>query len=206
MTKAILIISVCLGLVVVALVQRRRYQRRIDALMSRLERIEQAEYAEYGGADDRGEGEVVTGDRSSADAGGAAVQAGSRDVLAGKTSFVRRVVDRDPSQAQGLAERAIFAVYRQLEEQYTPSLLAEELHISLRTLERGLALELGCTPRQLILAMKMRAARDLLLTGRFRVNEVATKLAFSSPFHFSSSFKTFYRVTPSHLVKDRQDS
>jgi transcriptional regulator GlxA family with amidase domain len=119
------------------------------------------------------------------------------DVLAGRTTYVRRLVDGEDGSALGLADQAIVAVHRRLEEAVQPADIADELCVSLRTLERGLATVLDCTPRQLILAMKMREARRLLETEDLTVSEVAYRLGFSSPGHFSRRFSAFYREPPS---------
>ena len=88
---------------------------------------------------------------------------------------------------------------RRITVNLAPADLAAALCVSLRTLERGLASALDCTPSQLILAMKMREARRMLRSGRYRVGEVADRLGFPSQFHFSRRFKAYYRVPPSEL-------
>ena len=45
--------------------------------------------------------------------------------------------------------------------------------------------------------MKMREAKRLLEVGDLRVNEVASRLGFSSPFYFSRRFRTFFGMSPS---------
>ena len=96
-----------------------------------------------------------------------------------------------------LADQAIVKIHQHLDDGYRPAQLADDLHISLRTLERGLADLFDCSPSQLITAMKMREARRLLVTREYRVNEVASRLGFSSPFYFSRRFRTFFGVSPS---------
>jgi AraC-like DNA-binding protein len=123
----------------------------------------------------------------------------SGDVLAGMTSHVNRIVESGGGIAQSLADQAIFCVHRNIEENVAPAAIAEELFVSLRTLERGLSVALDCTPSQLILAMKMREARRLLEVGEGRVADVAERLGFANAFHFSRRFKSFYRVSPSEL-------
>jgi AraC-like DNA-binding protein len=123
----------------------------------------------------------------------------SGDVLAGLTSRVVRLVSGSGEEAGTLAEQAIRCIHQNLDRGLTANRLAEELHVSLRTLERGLLLALECTPRQLILAMKMREARRLLLGGRLLVKEVAFRLGFGDQYHFSRCFKSFYHVAPSVL-------
>ena len=99
---------------------------------------------------------------------------------------------------RALADQTIVCIHRSIEKRLAPGQLADALCVSLRTLERGLGETLGCTPRQLILAMKMREARRLLLRGA-RVGEVADRLGFANVFHFSRRFKAFYHVAPSEV-------
>lgn len=122
------------------------------------------------------------------------------DVLAGKTSHIARVIEGSGAEAVSLADQALVIVHRRLDEPITPNDVAEALYVSLRTLERGLAEELGCTPRQLILAVKMREARRMLRDGRYQVQEVAGQLGFASASHMSRRFKSFYRVSPSDMI------
>lgn len=61
--------------------------------------------------------------------------------------------------AHPLADQAIACVHRRIRENVTPSQIAADLYAFLRTLERGLAATLDCSPSQLILAMKMREAK-----------------------------------------------
>jgi len=184
------------SVVVIFLVLQRRQRQQMRALLDRLERLE----VRWVEADESEEAGVVgvsaaTGPESGDDS----TITPSGDVLAGKTSYVRHLVESGGATAQGLADQAIFSVHKHLERNVTPGEIADELFVSLRTLERGLAVVLDCTPSQLILAMKMREARRLLRDDRLRVSEVADRLGFANPFHFSRRFKSFYRIAPSEL-------
>lgn len=127
----------------------------------------------------------------------------SGDVLAGRTSYVRRVVDGETPRPVSTGELAIRIVHAALDRSLTPADMASELSISLRTLERALGSEFDCTPRQLIEAMKMREAYRLLNDGRYRVNEVAYRLGYTSPSHFSRRFRTFYHCAPTEVGNRR---
>jgi AraC family carnitine catabolism transcriptional activator len=105
------------------------------------------------------------------------------------------------SGSRTLADRTILAIHSRIEQRVSPRQLADDLNVSLRTLQRVLAATLECTPRQLIVTMKMREARRLLLTGDLRVTEVAYRLGFSSPAHFSNRFRSFYRCPPSSFIR-----
>jgi len=181
-----------LAVVVVLLVWVRQERVRAAALMARLEELE----ARLEGASAEPTASPISEPPAAA---GHPEPTPSGDVLAGLTSRVGRLVARSGEPAGTLAEQAILCVHRNLSQALTAHGLAEELHVSLRTLERGLLLALDCTPRQLILATKMREARRLLLAGRLLVKEVAFRLGFGDQYHFSRCFKSFYHVAPSDV-------
>lgn len=188
---------------VVLLAFQHRLKRQMTGLMGRLDELERT-VPVFGGdekpATAAGENEAeLESDRETG-------LNPSRDVLAGRTSFVRRAVEGELSLPTSLAGQTIALVHSKIEARLSPTELAGELAISLRTLERGLAAELGCTPRQLISAMKMREARRMLVSGKYRVNEVALRLGFATPSHFSRCFRTFYRTPPSELARRARTS
>lgn len=190
-------VTLAIGVVVLIILQRRQ-QRQVRMLLDRLDGIE-ARLAVGTAGEAPGDGPAPPGDEVfSSDAGSSPP---SGDVLAGLTSHVQRIV-QGAVGARSLADQAILCVYRRLRENLTPAQMAADLYVSLRTLERGLAATLDCSPRQLILAVKMREAKRLLASGR-RVGEVAEHLAFANAFHFSRRFKSFYRVAPSELRQRR---
>lgn len=191
--------AVLLAVVVaLLLVLQRRQRQQMRALLGRLERLE-AHWT--GGLHPEAPAMAGVASQVATQAGDDSITP-SGDVLAGRTSYVRHLVESGGSTAQGLADQAIFCVHKHLEANVTPGEIADELYVSLRTLERGLAVALDCTPSQLILAMKMREARRMLKVEHLRVSEVAERLGFANPFHFSRRFKSFYRVSPSELRQE----
>lgn len=174
-----------------ALWLQARDRRRVCDLVERLDRLEQVLQGQLPAvAPSRGD-ETAAGSES-----GASQVSG--DVLRGRTTWVRQLVARPTAPFLPLADQAIVQVHAALHRNLTPADLAGALCVSLRTLERGLAQTLACSPRQLILAVKMREARRLLRQGA-RVSEVAERLGFASAFHFSRRFKGFYHAAPSEL-------
>lgn len=95
--------------------------------------------------------------------------------------------------------RSTCFIYENLERPLTPGELAEGLNLSLRSLQRGLAGFLSCTPRELILAIKMREAKRALVVDEARVQEAARAVGFDDPFHFSRRFKAYYGVSPTEM-------
>ncbi len=176
---------------------RRAWDRReIRALLARIERLETAWEERALQPDDDAD---TVPERAGAPAAGSPTNGTpSGDVLAGRTSHVKRLLGRSGAPLRSLGDQAILRVYERIGEGLTPVELAAELCVSLRTLERGLAQALECTPRQLILTVKMREARRLLQQG-YRVAEVAQQLGFVNAFHFSRRFKALYHLAPSQV-------
>jgi AraC-like DNA-binding protein len=102
--------------------------------------------------------------------------------------------------------RATVFIYENLDQPIAPTDLAGDLNLSLRSLQRGLSTSLNCTPRELILAIKMREGKRLLLDEGCRVQEAARAVGFDDPFHFSRRFKAYYLVSPSEMQARRSRS
>lgn len=81
--------------------------------------------------------------------------------------------------------------------------LATRCGVSLRTLQRTCQDELGASPRDVILTVKMQRAHELLTSGRWRVGEVAEQVGFDSPYHFSRRFKDLFGKPPSAVIPAR---
>jgi AraC-like DNA-binding protein len=102
--------------------------------------------------------------------------------------------------------RATIFIYERLDQPITPTDLADDLNLSLRSLQRGLSTSLSCTPRELILAIKMREGKRLLLDEGCRVQEASRAVGFDDPFHFSRRFKGYYQMSPSEMQARRSRS
>ncbi len=127
----------------------------------------------------------------------------STDSLATKILGTLDGRSTDEDTPAGLARRALEHVESHLDRTVSVADLARAVHVSPRTLQRALKTALGCSPREFILAVKMRSARRLLEEGAYRVSEVAYRVGFENPDHFSRRFKAYYRVPPSSMRPDR---
>ncbi len=107
---------------------------------------------------------------------------------------------------QALAEMAVAYVKANLTEPLAVGELAKALHLTPRTLQRGIRRGLTCTPRELILAVRMTEAKRLLKTGVLRVSEVGYQVGFGDPAHFSRRFKAYFRCTPSEFAQQYRDA
>ena len=99
-------------------------------------------------------------------------------------------------QPESLELRAMRAIHERLTAPLAPTELADALCVSLRTLERQLTEALGCTPSELILAVKMREARRLIARPELQVQEIARRVGYDDPAHFSRRFKAYFGLAP----------
>jgi len=72
--------------------------------------------------------------------------------------------------------------------------------ISEAQLRRIFHAELGVSPKQYLVRVRMEYACRLLSAEGLRVGEVADLLGFASPFQFSAQFRRFYGVPPSRYT------
>jgi AraC-like DNA-binding protein len=107
---------------------------------------------------------------------------------------------------QALAEMALAYVKLHVSENLSVTDLAAALHMSSRTLQRGFKRALNCTPRELLLAVRMTEAKRLLKAGVHRVGEVGYQVGFEDPAHFSRRFKAYFQCTPSDFAQQYRDA
>lgn len=102
----------------------------------------------------------------------------------------------DPRDRE-FAERVLAHVRRHLNQPLGPADLAQQFHVSLRTLQRRLKSGLDTSPQDLVLAARLEAARGLLRDGRLRVGEVAARVGFEDLSHFSRRYRQAFGHPPS---------
>ncbi len=79
----------------------------------------------------------------------------------------------------------------------TVAALCDELGVQERTLRNLCQRVLGCSPKQMISRIRLETAQQLLTNTSLSVSAIATELGFSSPFHFSRSFREHFSLPPS---------
>ena len=92
--------------------------------------------------------------------------------------------------------KAISMMREQLETPVSPALIAQEIGISTRQLERLFGKYLNTSPKRYYMEMRMERARNLLIQTEASITEVAMACGFESPGHFSKVYKTWCGVTP----------
>ncbi len=83
-----------------------------------------------------------------------------------------------------------------IEEPISPSVLATEVGMSTRQLERLFRRYLNRSPKRYYMELRLQKARNLLMQTDMSVINVALACGFSSPSHFSKCYRSHYDTTP----------
>ena len=93
-----------------------------------------------------------------------------------------------------------------IEEPISPSILARDVGMSTRQLERLFRRYLDRSPKRYYMELRLQKARNLLMQTDMSVINVALACGFASPSHFSKCYRAHYETTPyrergSHAAK-----
>ena len=83
-----------------------------------------------------------------------------------------------------------------IEEPISPSILAREVGMSTRQLERLFRRYLNRSPKRYYMELRLQKARNLLMQTDMTVINVALACGFASPSHFSKCYRAHYQTTP----------
>ena len=100
----------------------------------------------------------------------------------------------------GVRHPKLSAVIRKMEqnieEPISPSILAQEVAMSTRQLERLFRRYLNRSPKRYYMEIRLSKARNLLMQTDMSVINVALACGFASPSHFSKCYRAHYNTTP----------
>jgi transcriptional regulator GlxA family with amidase domain len=100
----------------------------------------------------------------------------------------------------GVRHPKLSAVIRKMEqnieEPISPSILAQEVGMSTRQLERLFRRYLNRSPKRYYMEIRLSKARNLLMQTDMSVINVALACGFASPSHFSKCYRAHYNTTP----------
>ncbi len=89
-----------------------------------------------------------------------------------------------------------------LSHPWTSGEMAAKVHVSEKQLERLCRQELGRTPRQQLIWLRMRRASELLAEDTHKISSIAAEVGYENPFVFSTTFKRCMGWPPSeHLSR-----
>ncbi len=83
-----------------------------------------------------------------------------------------------------------------IEEPISPSVLARDVSMSTRQLERLFRRYLNRSPKRYYMELRLQKARNLLMQTDMSVINVALACGFASPSHFSKCYRAHYQITP----------
>ena len=83
-----------------------------------------------------------------------------------------------------------------IEEPISPSVLAQDVGMSTRQLERLFRRYLNRSPKRYYMELRLQKARNLLMQTDMSVINVALACGFASPSHFSKCYRSHYNTTP----------
>ena len=83
-----------------------------------------------------------------------------------------------------------------IEEPISPAVLARDVGMSTRQLERLFRRYLSRSPKRYYMELRLQKARNLLMQTDMTVINVALACGFASPSHFSKCYRSHYDTTP----------
>jgi transcriptional regulator GlxA family with amidase domain len=108
-----------------------------------------------------------------------------------RLSVPTRIGVRHPKLSQ-----VIQMMENNLEEPISPSILAKDVGMSTRQLERLFRRYLNRSPKRYYMEIRLQKARNLLMQTDMSVINVALACGFASPSHFSKCYRAHYETTP----------
>ena len=92
--------------------------------------------------------------------------------------------------------RVIQMMEKNIEEPISPAILAKDVGMSTRQLERLFRRYLSRSPKRYYMELRLQKARNLLMQTDMTVINVALACGFASPSHFSKCYRSHYDTTP----------
>ncbi|MEM1233677.1 MAG: GlxA family transcriptional regulator [Pseudomonadota bacterium] len=108
-----------------------------------------------------------------------------------RLSIPTRIGVRHPRLSQVIQQMEL-----NIEEPISPSILAKEVGMSTRQLERLFRRYLNRSPKRYYMELRLQKARNLLMQTDMSVINVALACGFASPSHFSKCYRAHYNTTP----------
>ena len=108
-----------------------------------------------------------------------------------RLSIPTRIGVRHPKLA-----RVIQIMEKNIEEPISPAVLAKDVGMSTRQLERLFRRYLSRSPKRYYMELRLQKARNLLMQTDMTVINVALACGFASPSHFSKCYRSHYNTTP----------
>ena len=102
-----------------------------------------------------------------------------------------------PAEVDDRLRRLWDRVASSLDHPWTIAEMARETHLSDKQLQRLCRQQLGRTPRQQLIWLRMRRAADLLTERKNKIETIASRVGYQNSFVFSTTFKRVMGWSPS---------
>jgi AraC-like DNA-binding protein len=127
-----------------------------------------------------------------------------QEMSASKVVFLAKHKDEDQTELtpnQQLLQKATQFLTDNVRENINSELLARELGVSIRKLQRITNEEISSTPTNFIYMVKLNLAADYLKNKKGNVSETAYEFGFSDPGYFSKLFKKHFGLSPVEFLE-----
>lgn len=95
-----------------------------------------------------------------------------------------------------------------LSEKIDMDILSARVYLSHSTLIWKFKNELGTTPSQYLIHLRLRYAKHLLLTTNYSITQISEMCGYSNPFYFTNAFRNYARKNPTDFrayhLKDKK--
>lgn len=107
-----------------------------------------------------------------------------------------RHVDECVPSADDDVARAVRYLADHMDEKISMEELAARLHLSYTGFLFKFRNTMQCTPLEYLIRIRMQRAKQLLLEGNLRINEIARLCGYSNAYYFSNAFRKCFRMSP----------
>ena len=99
-------------------------------------------------------------------------------------------------------KEVIIYIHNNYDKQITIEMIAQELSLSGEYLNKLFKKEIKMTFTQYLIEYRMKMAKKLLLTGEYKIYEVAKMVGYTTSQYFSMAFRKVNHMNPSDCLKD----
>jgi AraC-like DNA-binding protein len=115
----------------------------------------------------------------------------------------QQMIPRRESDAAALAERVRLYLQENYNQPVDFSSLADSLAVSSPYLSKLFHEQEGKSPSRYLTDLRMRKAQKLLMDTQLTVREIAVRVGYPDPFHFSRNFKNAMGISPAQFREER---
>ena len=117
----------------------------------------------------------------------------------------QQMIPRRESDAAALAERVRLYLQENYDQPVDFSSLADSLAVSAPYLSKLFHEQEGKSPSRYLTDLRMRKAQKLLMDTQLTVREIAVRVGYPDPFHFSRNFKNAMGISPAQFREERAE-